>query len=378
MVVTLLVNLFTFKPLGYYGSRWGALPANKSEWPFVSILIPARNEAGNIARCVRSLLSQSYANFEIIVLDDNSEDSTSAIVEMLAIPGDDPHRRLRLVKGAPLPKNWLGKNFACHQLSQYAQGDLLLFTDADTFHSVSTLSKAVTALLYEKADFLSVFPRQQTVSLAERLSLPMLPFFVVGLLPIWFVSHSPRPTFSAANGQFMLFRRETYEAIGGHAAVREIVLEDVTMGRLVKKLGFKQILPDGSDLVQCRMYRGSGEVWRGFSKNIFAFFDFKIIWFSLFMGLNLAAFVGPYLWLLLALLTLQPFSLEWYGLPLLQIGLAWFIRLVLAIRFEFRLADAFLHPLSVIYMFIIGINSVKWSRGVSEWKGRKFSRNPKV
>lgn len=373
MLTTLLFNLATLRRLSSYTFKnQNSLESNKP--PRVSVLVPARNEADNISRCLRSLLAQNYPNFELIVLDDNSTDATAAIVESLVRPDEDPQRRLQLVRGATLPEGWLGKNFACHQLSQLAQGELLLFTDADTAHSVEALSKAITALTQEQADFLSVFPRQQAVSPVERLVVPLVILYVVGLLPVWLVGRSRNPAFSAANGQFMLFRRAAYEKIGGHAAVRDVVLEDVVIGRRVKRYGLKQILPDGSDLVQCRMYRSGREVWRGFSKNLFAFFNFSLVWFSLFMSLNLAAFVLPYGWLLLGLITAQPASVsfEWIGLPLLQIGLAWILRLLLALRFGFRPLDVFLHPFSILAMLAIGLNSVRWRRIGSEWKGRKY------
>lgn len=377
MLLVLLFNLVAFRSLGYYGFKWKLDPEEGAELPYVSVLVPARNEAGNISRCVRSLLAQNYPNFEIIVLDDNSQDGTAGIVEMLSNPTDDPSHRLRLVEGQPLPEGWLGKNFACHQLSQYAQGELLLFTDADTNHSVGALAKAVTALKYERADFLSLFPRQQTVTLAERLVVPLVMLFVAGLLPVWYVSRSRNPAFSAANGQFMLFRREAYDQIGGHSAVRGVVLEDVVLGRRIKQAGLKQILPDGSDLVQCRMYRNSYEVWGGFSKNLFAFFGFSRFWFALFMTLNLLAFIFPYFWLLLGWITGQPRTLEWFWLPLAQIGLAWLLRFIVAFRFGFRGLDALLHPVSIIYMFVIGLNSVQWSRKGGEWKGRKYLLGPR-
>lgn len=372
MFLTLILNAIRFRPLGYYGFKWRVSSPTGSNLPLVSVLVPARNEAANIARCVRSLLAQNYPNFELIILDDSSQDSTGAIVEMLANPSDDPAHRLRLMRGAPLPDGWLGKNFACHQLYQVAQGELLLFTDADTTHSVGSLSKAITALDYERADFLSLFPHQQTVSLPERLIVPLVQFFVSSLLPVWLIGRSHHPSLCAANGQFMLFRRGAYEEIGGHAAVRNMVLEDMLLARRIKQAGLKQVLPDGSDLVQCRMYRSGSDLWRGFSKNLFAFFNFSLRWFWIFMGLNLLAFVGPYLWLLLGWITGQARSLEWFWLPLSQMGLAWMLRILLAFRFGYRPLDAFLQPISIIYLLTIGLNSIKWSRRGGEWKGRKY------
>ncbi len=363
-----ILNFLTLRSLATYGFQ----QRFTSTAPLVSILIPARNEASNIARCVRSLLAQEYPNFEIIVLDDNSEDATASIVEMLCQPADDPHKRLRLLRGEALPEGWLGKNFACHQLFQIAQGDFLLFTDADTVHNANSVSSAIAALYTEDAEFLSIFPRQQVASFAERLAVPLMLAYIYGLLPTWLVPRNPNPAFSGSNGQFMLFRREAYEQIGGHAAVRGVVLEDVIMGRRIKQAGFKQLLPDGRDAVNCRMYRNAGEVWRGFSKNLFAFFNFELGWLVLFLVVNLLAYVGPYVWLGLGWLTNQPPGLAWLWLPLGQIALGWLLRVLLALRFGFNVLDSFLHPISIIYMTAIGINSVRWSRRATEWKGRKY------
>jgi chlorobactene glucosyltransferase len=196
--------------------------------------------------------------------------------------------------------------------------------------------------------------------------------FVVCLLPIWLVGRSPRPSFSAANGQFMLFRREAYEQIGGHEAVRQVVLEDVILARRIKMSGLKAILPDGTDSVSCRMYRSSQDVWQGFSKNLYAFFNYNILYMGLFMLLNLLAFVLPAFWLLVGWLTGQPMSLEWFWLPLSHIVIALIIRMILALRFGFRFMDIFLHPLSIIVMLIIGYNSVRWRKRGVFWKGRVY------
>lgn len=356
------------KPLGRYGFKSQFGPAA----PLVSILVPARNEASNISRCLRSLLAQDYRNFELLLLNDGSTDSTVTIAE--TVQKEDGTGKLRLMQGEPLPDGWLGKNWACHQLAQAAQGDYLLFTDADTEHSLRAVTSAVAALQQEQADFLSVFPRQQTVTLAERLVVPLVMLFMVGILPTWQVKNNPDPKYSAAHGQFMFFRRIAYLKAGGHAGVRDMVLDDVKLARRVKAAGCKIVLPDGSDSVTCRMYRNRHEVWQGFSKNFYAFFDFNLKWFSLFLGLNFLGYVSPYLWLLVALLTHQPFSLAWFGLPLLQIFLAWLARLVLAIRFGFKGLDIFLHPLSILTMISIGFNSIRWKRSGTEWKGRVYKR----
>ncbi len=372
LLILTLLNFLTLRSLAEYGFGQRFTP----EALLVSILVPARNEAGNIARCVRSLLNQDYPNFELLVLDDNSEDATASIVEMLALPAEDVQGRLRLLHGAELPPGWLGKNWACHQLSEAAQGQFLLFTDADTSHNPNALSSAIAALYQEDGHFLSVFPLQQVVTLAERLTVPLMQVFICGLLPTWLISRNPNPAFSAANGQFMLFRREAYERVGGHAAVRGVVLEDVVLGRRVKAAGLKQIFPDGRDSVTCRMYRSSVEVWKGWSKNLYAFFNFDLGWLMLFLLVNLLAFVGPYFWLLGGWLSGQAAVAEWLWLPLAQIALGLVLRLLLSLRYSFPPVDCFLQPFSVLYMTLIALNSVRWSHRATEWKGRKYHLHP--
>ncbi len=370
--LTLVFNLLTTRLVSYYAGKGNWNFQAEKNFPLVSILIPARDEALNIENCVRSLLGQLYPNFEIIVLDDNSQDNTASIIQNLILLEKGPVSRLSLVQGKGLPPGWLGKPFACHQLAEKARGDFFLFTDADTVHSETVVSDALAALEVEKADFLSLFPHHLTGTLAERLVVPLVIFYVLGLLPVWFVSRTKSPSLSAANGQFMFFRKTAYERIGGHKAFKATVLEDVGMGRGIKQAGLKQILPGGKEAFQCRMYRDARGVWQGFSKNLFAFFNFSLPAFSIFMLLNLAAFVLPYFWLLAGLVTGNFGSLEWFWLPLIDIILAWGLRLVLAEFNGFRRLDAFLHPVSILFMFAIGLNSVRWTKGGGEWKGRKI------
>lgn len=372
MLLITLLNFLTLKSLATYG--FGQRFTDGA--PFVSILVPARNEAGNIAKCIRSLLKQDYPYFEVIVLDDYSEDATFSILEMLRLPSDDPQGRLRLLRGKELPPGWLGKNWACHQLASAARGDYLLFTDADTWHSPNALHSAMAALFMEDAQFLSIFPRQEISSFAERLAVPLvLKFYIYGLLPTWLVARSPRRAFSAANGQFMLFQYEVYQQIGGHEAIRKTLLEDVALGRLVKKSGYKTLLPDGRDSVICRMYRSSLEVWLGFSKNLFAFFNHNLFWLLIFLVFNWLAFLAPYGWLLAGWLRNEPASLEWCWLPLAQIGLGLLMRFLISVREGFNPLDAFLQPFSILYGTAIAFNSVRWYKQGGEWKGRKVYFN---
>lgn len=253
---TLLSNL------ARYGAPDGDLPEPA---PRVSILVPARNEARSIERCVRSLLAQDYPAFEVIVLDDNSEDDTPIILDRLAAldPG------LRTLRGAPLPGGWVGKTWACHQMVSAADGasEYLLFTDADTEHAPDALARAVAAAERDRLDLLSLMPVQRVVTLAERATVPLLSLVILGYLPLTAAEHLHPESLAAANGQFMLFHRDTYHRLGGHVTVRDLVSEDVALARAVKRVGGRHRLVSGRGLVSCRMYDGLGEVIAGFRRS---------------------------------------------------------------------------------------------------------------
>src|SRR4030043_1322671 len=198
ILINFIVNNHLFKNTVIY-----SLPAKiKNDPPKVSILIPARNEERNINRCLRSLTRQDYPNFEIIVLDDHSSDKTWEVVKKIA----EKDNRIKLVKGKKLEKGWLGKSYACWQLSKYASGEYLLFTDADTLHFKNSLSCALAALLVNKVDALSIFARQITVTFHERMMVPFGNFFVLSFLPLTLIRRSKSPLFCTAIGQFMLFK----------------------------------------------------------------------------------------------------------------------------------------------------------------------------
>lgn len=224
--------------------------------PFVSVLVPARDEAANIGGCVTSLLKQDYENYELLVLDDQSSDGTADILARLA--GQAP--RLRVLAGQPLPDGWVGKNWACHQLSSAAGGDWLLFTNADTRHSPGMLRTIVARAEATRADFLSGMPAQETDSWIEKLAVPMLPWMLHAILPVPLVRACPLDLGTAAIGQFLLFRRSAYDTSGGHAAVRDRVVEDFALSRQVKRLGLRWDFVDVSRHVRTRMYTRGRQV----------------------------------------------------------------------------------------------------------------------
>ncbi len=233
------------------------------EAPLVSVLVPARNEEDTVERCLRSLLAQDYPRLEVVVLDDGSTDDTAAIVR--AVGGT----RVLLVHGRPLPAGWTGKNWACHQLSQAAKGDLLCFVDSDTTLAPGTISAAAGRLEEEGAGMVSLLPRSGRGSVSGAVLLPMVPYAMFSLFPMAAVHRSPSPAISVAFGPFLLLTREAYDAAGGHAARRDSIVDDVEMSRAVKAAGFPVRLANGTDLVETRWYDNVGDIWRGFSKNAY-------------------------------------------------------------------------------------------------------------
>jgi len=339
--------------------------------PSVAVLVPARNEEVHIETCLRSLLAQDYPDFEIWLYDDASIDRTAEIAAKLA--ATDP--RLHVVKGSiEPPEGWLGKAHACFRLYEAVRASAapayLLFTDADVRFEPSAMAAAVAAARAVGVGLLSIFPRQITVSWAERLAVPMLLHWAVyTFLPLP-LAHSRRTghAFAAANGQFMLFAREAYEACGGHGAVRSQVLEDVGLARAVKRAGFRAVLADGGPLILTRMYDGPGEVWRGYSKNAYAFFGYSPFFLAVGIATLLALYISPVALASYALMSGQGVVFL-LALAMYLVGVA--ARLVLAVRFRYRVWDVWLHPVSVLFLVAICVNSMVWAmtgRGV--WKDR--------
>ncbi|ASQ91287.1 glycosyl hydrolase [Prosthecochloris sp. GSB1] len=365
----LLWNLRELKPL---------LPGHGAcEGPMVSVLVPARNEECNIEGCVRSLLDQDYVNYEVIVLDDGSHDRTPEILESLS--RSPSAERLRVLGGEPLPAGWHGKAWACHQLGRAARGRMLLFTDADTRHEPGSVSASVGALLTEGADMLSLTPRQETVTFGERLVVPLVYFILLCYLPLRFVRTRPEPSLCFANGQFILFTRDGYERIGGHEAVRSDIVEDVWLCKAMKRNGGRVVSYDGSRIVHCRMYRSFSEVWKGFSKNLFAGIGYNAPGLFALMLMTAALYVVPYGFLFDSALG-GDFSMERFWLPAAQIVVALACRLLVAARFSQPFPEALLHVVSQIVLLLLAFRSftlVAFGEGVG-WKGRRYDFSGKI
>ncbi len=342
--------------------------------PKVAILVPARNEEAHIEVCLRSLLAQDYPDFEVWLYDDGSTDDTPQIAARLA--ASDPC--FYIVEGVvEPPPGWLGKAHACHRLYEEMRAhftpDYILFTDADVRFEHRAVSHAVTAAQSLGAGLLSIFPRQVTISWAERLTVPVLLHWAVYSflpLPLAYSKHTG-PAFAAANGQFMLFTREAYEACGGHTTVRSEILEDVGLARAVKRAGYRALLADGGPLMETRMYDGPAEVWRGYSKNAYAFFGYSPFFLAVGITVLSLLYISPIALAIYSLLTTQ-FSVLYLAVAMYGAALA--ARLALAMRFRYRLLDTLLHPVAVLFLIAVCINSMVWAlTGRGGWKGRAAS-----
>ncbi len=232
--------------------------------PPVSVIVPARNEAKNIRRCVESILAQDYPNFEALVLDDRSTDATPAILTELSLRDS----RLVLLNGSELPAGWAGKPHALYQAAKSATGEWLLFVDADTFLDPNAISACLAAAKNNRADLYTVMTEQIMGSFWEKAVLPL----VMTALSVGFSPrkvNDPKTRDAIANGQFILIKRSVYDAIGGHEKLKNQIVEDKALSEQVKWNGYRLIVADGRGIAKTRMYTDLPSLWEGWTKNIY-------------------------------------------------------------------------------------------------------------
>ena len=263
-------------------------PATDAGRPATSLLVPARDEGRRLRAALAGLRAQDVT--EIIVLDDQSSDDTAAVVRRAAAA--DP--RVRLLRGAPLPAGWTGKNWACHQLAAAARGDILLFCDADVTLAPGAVEACWAQMRAQRADVFSVFPRQQTATLGERLLVPLIDDVLLAFLPHRLL-RLPVPSAATANGQLLMFRRSAYDMLGGHAAVAGLINEDLALARRARRAALRLGLALGGDLVSARMYSGYGESVRGFGKSLRAAHGGRDSALALSAAWHLLAYTVPWL-----------------------------------------------------------------------------------
>jgi glycosyltransferase involved in cell wall biosynthesis len=317
----------------------------------VSVLLPLRDEAHQVTECLTRVLDQiCVPDLEILVVDDGSADGTADAVRAAA--GGDP--RVRILPGAPLPTGWLGKPHACAQLAEAATGSVLVFVDADVHLAPHAVAAAVNLLRGSGLDLVSPYPRQVAESTAERLVQPLLQWSWLTLVPLRVAEHSQRPSLSVANGQFLVVDAEAYRRAGGHAGVRDEVLDDVALLRAVKRARGTGGVVDGTQVAVCRMYGDWESLRAGYAKSLWSAFGSPAGAVAVGSALAVLYVVPP-----LAGLAGSPVGIAGYGAAVAG-------RYLVAERTGGRsLPDAFFHPASVL--------TALWLLAAS-WRGRRTGR----
>lgn len=322
--------------------------------PRISVLIPARNEAGRIGACLAAVRRSELSPSEILVYDDHSTDTTAAIVTAHA--AEDP--RVRLLNGGPLPAGWVGKPHACSRLAEAATGEWLVYLDADVELDPEGLGRV--ASLLSGAAVVTAVPRQKTGSFLEHLVLPLLHLTYLSWLPLLLVEWSQDPRFTAANGQILGIRAEALRQIGGFGAVRGAVVDDMALCRLAKARGWRVCFADGFAMGSCRMYQSAQETWEGFSKNLHLGIG-SIIGTVMVIALYLLTFLAPLLGA-----AFWPEALVGSLAILLQ-------RVLIAWRYRQHPLGVLLHPLAILLFVGIALNSLRWVlRRDVRWRGRSY------
>jgi glycosyltransferase involved in cell wall biosynthesis len=335
--------------------RADARPANE---PLVSVIIPARDEAHIIERTVRAFLAQTYANLEVIVVNDRSTDGTGDIIRSIH---DD---RLTVIDGIEPPAGWLGKPWALHQGSGAARGELLLFVDADVVYAPAGIRAAVAHRETRHPSLLSLLPHFEMRGFGENAAMPMLAMTCFSFLPTWISNRSRLAALAVGGGTGNLVSRDAYENAGGHEALKNSVVDDIALARLVRRSGGATETVRADDLVSLHMYNGLAEVVEGFTKNAFAVFGRNYV-----TGLLLTAGC--------IVVHILPYALALVGdrISIATIVIISVTRVILFRALRYRLdAAIFLHPVMAAIWIWIFLRSM-WLTGIRRkllWRGRTY------
>jgi hypothetical protein len=349
-------------------------PGTTVAGPFLSVLIPARNEEAAIVPALRSILDDPHPRLEVLVLDDHSTDATAS--QVLRVATTDP--RVRLVTGKRLPEGWCGKQHACWQLAQAAQGELLVFLDADVRLAPQALTRIARYFeTHPDVQLASGVPRQLTGTFLEKLLIPLIHTILLGYLPMVGAQWTRWSAFAAGCGQLFVARRGAYFTAGGHQNIRSSLHDGVQLPRLFRRHGLQTGLFDATDLADCRMYSSASTVWRGLGKNATEGMAHPaaIVPWSVLL---LSGHVLP--WILLAVGLLLPIDTTTLVIAGIAASLGALARLAAAWRFRQNLLGALLHPLGVTALVLIQWDALvrRWRGRPMEWRGRQYAHPASV
>lgn len=338
------------------------------QFPRVSVLVPARNEAATIGACVISLLRQEYPDMEVLVFDDGSTDGTSQQLD--ALKAQFPHLNVLHAYDDP-PPGWNGKSYACHQLAEKATGEWLLFTDADTVHASRSVEQGIVQAVALNAALVSAFPYQQTITWSERILvsfiIDFLPLIGLNFRAIW-LGRSKRVV---ANGQYLLAHASSYRAVGGHASISCSLIDDFALAQRFRACGQTVALVDGAQLLKCRMYHSLREVWNGFTKNLLLALS------SSSPGMSSVGGAALFAWCYVCLFVFPFFNLafsEQWALALLEIGWLLLLRALVVWQLRRPFGEILTTPLAAWSVLALGLSALyrRFHGKHVVWKGRLY------
>lgn len=346
--------------------------------PKVSVILPARNEEDFIEKCLNSLLDQDYENYEIIVIDDRSEDKTGGIIKRLA----EKNSKIVYIMAEPKPEKWMGKNWACFEGFKIATGELLLFTDADTKHSKKMISLAVSHLLSENLDALTVIPKMLCLDWWTRITLPMLSTFLHTRFSALRVNDRSKKT-GYFFGSFFIIKRKTYESVGTHEGVKTELVEDGALGKKVKESGFKLKMVRGEHLIEAIWARDLHTLWNGLKRLIIPLYlQKRSIAIAIFFAVLFLLFMPfPILIYSVIFANLAESSTILFYISLITVGLLYVAAIIETKKgLSLRIVHALSAPVGsfiIISGFASGILQVK-SDSALVWRGRSYSMENQI
>ncbi len=345
--------------------------------PKVSVILPARNEEEFIGKCLESLIEQDYTNYEIIVVDDSSDDATGKIISEYA----KKNSKIIPVSAQIKPDGWMGKNWACMEGYKKATGELLLFTDADTKHSQNVISLAVSHLLSFNLDALSAIPKMRTMDFWTRITLPMISTFLHTRFSAVRVNDPSKKT-AYFFGSFFIIKQKTYREVGMHEGVKHEIIEDGALGKKVKESGYKMKMTRGDHLIEAVWARDKSTLWNALKRLMIPLYlqnekiaigIFFAVLFLLFMPFPILAYSA--LWVLKTTSFSILFVASFVASIMIYIGAIIEVKKLL----QLRLIDALFAPLGslvVVLGFLGGLLQAK--NNTVSWRGRKYSMKDHV
>jgi len=319
----------------------------------VSVLIPMRNEEENVTECINSIISQiGLKDYEVLTLNDHSEDETASLLSKFP--------NIKNLIGKPLPVGWLGKSWACQQLSDASTGEYLVFIDADVRLSKNAIASAISKM--DKWDFISPYPMQIANGFVQRLFQPLLQWSWLASVPLVISQKLGVKSMAVANGQFLIIKKSAYIKAGGHESIKSEVLDDIMLARQLLTFGFSGGVAEGSQVANCQMYKTAGALVNGYRKSLWNAF-----------GSILGTFVSI---IILLLSSVAPFIAALFGskLGLISFGLIVLSRVISSIRTGSIPNTALLHPLAIV--FLISLIIYSWFGKLTNtltWRDRKLS-----